>query len=84
MHWFDIQQYGQNALLVPEGYYIEVAVRSKSGGRDFCYCYSGYERHYSTVENQEFDFTTHHSDWNENSTDTDWGFFPFILYQPKA
>jgi len=25
---------------------------------------------------------THYSDWNRNSTDSDWGFLPLILYYP--
>lgn len=67
-------------MFVPEGHYIDVAIRHKSGACNFHYIYSGYERHYNSVEGQEWDFTTVHSDWNEGSTDTDWGFFPFILY----
>jgi len=69
-------------LFCPEGYVCEVGIRSKSGSRRFHYIYSGYEYNYNNVEGQEYDFTTERSEWNGNSTDTDWGFLPFILYQP--
>ena len=70
-------------VFCPEGHYIDVAIRSKSGNRRFHYIYSGYEYNYNEVEGQEDDFTTHRSQWNQNCTDSDWGFLPFILYSPK-
>jgi hypothetical protein len=50
--------------------------------RRFNYIHGGYERHYSNIEGQEFHWTTAYSEWNENSTDSDWGFLPGILYSP--
>jgi len=82
MHWFDIQDYGESPVYVEEGKQIEIGFRSKEGGQRFCYIYSGYEYNYNEVEGQEYDFTVHYSSWNGNSTDSDWGFIPFILYQP--
>ena len=44
------------------------------------YGHGGYESNYSTMTGQEFDFNTTYSDYNRNSTDSDWGQIPFILY----
>ena len=64
MHWFDIQHYSQNALFCPEGNYIEIGIRLKSGSPEFHYIYSGYDYNYNSVEGQEYDFDTRSSNWN--------------------
>ena len=49
-HNFDIQDYGQNAILIAEGEMIEVGLRLKSGNSEFSYIYSGYNYNYNEVE----------------------------------
>jgi len=62
----------------------EVGLKMKQGceNRQFHYIHGGYEQNYSQVEGQEYDWNTEHSSWNQNETDQNWGFLPFILYRP--
>lgn len=65
--------------------FVEVGLKLHSDfqdARSFCYIYSGYDYNYNQVEGQEYDWNTSYSSWNGNSTDSDWGFLPFILYKP--
>jgi hypothetical protein len=64
---------------VSEGHHFEIEAKNPTSNQ-FCYIYSGYEGNYSTISTQEFDFTTVYSNLNGNSTDSDWGFFPGLLY----
>lgn len=84
MHTWDFQDYGHKPTLVLAGQCIDIRVWGvgPSEGRRFHYIHGGYERHYSNIEGQEFHWTTKYSDWNRNSTDSDWGFLPGILYAP--
>ena len=47
---------------------------------DFVYLSGGYEDRYSTMEGQEYDWNPRYSEWNRNSTDSDWGFYAGVLY----
>ena len=40
----------------------------------------GYKEKYSTFADQEYDFDTEYSSYNDNNTSADWGQIPFILY----
>jgi len=81
LHTFDIQDQGFKPVFVPEGSFIDIAAKCP-GANQFCYIYSGYPDTYKNIKEQEYDFDTHYSDWNRNCTDSDWGFFPGVLYYP--
>jgi len=81
-HIFDIRDLKHKPIPVAEGTDIHILAKATNSGEN-CHSYYGYSGHpeyYSKFENQEFDFDTANSEFNQNSTDDDWGNFPFILY----
>lgn len=79
LHLFDFQDLGIAPIDVAEGQIFEIEAKNPTYNQ-FCYIYSGYEGNYSTIPTQEYDFNTIYSNLNQNSTDSDWGFFPGLLY----
>lgn len=79
---FDMRTVGETPIKVPEGQHIHVKVKAKTNdySRHSHYGYSGYRDTYSKIEDQEYDFDTDYSCFNDNSTSDNWGQFPFILY----
>ena len=77
---------GTKPVKVSDGQNLHVCIKISSvapGGND-CrrhnYGYSGYKDRYSVIEGQEYDFDMDYSSHNDNSTSSDWGQIPYILY----
>ena len=63
-------------MVVGEGDKIDICIKCDSDDTDFrstLYGYRGDSRHYKSLEGQEWDFDTSHSQYNNNSTDANWG-----------
>ena len=83
--WFEfhLKDLGHAPVKVSEGQKIHCMVKVVSDDyeqRRCLYGYDGYQRHYSELEDQEYDFDTAHSSYNGNCTNDSWGQIPFILY----
>ena len=82
--WYliDIRDLGEKPMAVEEGQIINVLMKATKDDetRQSAYGHGGYRDTYSNIEDQEYDFDTDYSSFNGNSTDPDWGQFPFLLY----
>ena len=84
LHEFDIQDYGFEPINMKKDDKIQVGIKAVQGGAGgrFGYMYSGYPNAYNNIEGQSNDFRSNYCEWNGNCTDSDSGFFPFLLYVP--
>jgi hypothetical protein len=60
---------------------IDIAVLNPTNN-EFVYLSGGYEDTYAHIDGQEYDWNPRYSDWNRGGTDSDWGFYAGVLYQP--
>lgn len=77
--YIDFQKIGISPVRVQADTPLHLCAKSTcSNPNRFNYGYEGYN--YQTLPNQDFDFTIEYSSFNQNSTSTDFGQFPYILY----
>jgi len=74
--WMDInlKELGVKPIKVNEGQKLHCCIKVKSDDYRRCfYGYSGYKDRYSVLPDQDYDFDTEYSSYNDNSTSGDWG-----------
>lgn len=80
-HTITLNELGVKPIKVLEGTQIHVMAKvTNDNCRRVFYGYEGYHNKLESIPDQDFDFETEYSSFNDNSTNQDWGQFPFILY----
>ena len=80
-HHINLKDLGVAPIKVSEGQKIDCCMKIKDDDmRRTWYGRDGYKNRYSTFSDQDYDFDTDYSRYNDNNTSADWGQIPFILY----
>lgn len=73
-HEINIKEFGCKPIKCNEGDRIHCKIKVTNDDHRRCfYGYSGYKDRYSTLPDQEYDFDTDYSSFNDNSSSGDWG-----------